>query len=627
MQFERKANGILNSLPKKNIDTGMGLERLSAVLQGVDTPFETDLIKPVVDSLRGLARSKEQVLLNRIADHIRAICHLIADGVLPGNEERGYVLRNLIRRSVRVGKKLGIIDSPFLYKLATPVSEIFLYLKEKREHIARIIQIEEERFSDVFDRGLLILEEMAEKGRLSGEDLFKLHDTYGFPIDLAEEIAKEKGLLCDIEGFNRLMSEQRERARKKSAFEKRESKVSEETEFVGYRDLEIDAVVVKVTDSGIILDRTPFYPESGGEIGDTGFLIKEKEKAKVEDTQRAGKAILHKTKAILKEGDRVRAIVDAERRRGIEKAHTATHLLHSALRAIVGSSVKQAGSLVAEERLRFDFTHIKPLEEIEIRRAEEVVVEKIMEDIELEIREEDREEAKRMGAIALFEGAYQDRVRVVKISDFSMELCGGCHVKRTGEIGPFIILSETGVAAGIRRIEALVGLSAYRHISAERDRMKDVATALSVGEDRVVERMEELIRREREIERELSRYKAELLVRELLPKDVEKKRIICKKVEGLEKRELGEAVDRMASKIESGVVILVSVKDGGVLWACRVTKDLIERFDASEIVKDAAKMTGGGGGGRRDFATGGGKKVEKVDEAIKKAFEVIKERL
>ncbi|MEK9149028.1 MAG: alanine--tRNA ligase, partial [Candidatus Desantisbacteria bacterium] len=433
-QYNRQTDGSLVPLPKRNIDTGMGLERLCAVLQNKTSGFETDLIRPVIDQIEARAERKEKAQRHKgtkaqreqgvwslesgvrsqkksdkadqwiIADHIRAICHLIYDGIMPSNEERGYVLRRLIRRAVLCERKLGISDN-FLYQLVVGVANIFPYLKEKRDYISQIISLEEERFGKTIEHGFSLLDEKLSKGAISGADLFELYDTYGLPIEFAREEAEERGLDVDLEGFNLLMSEQRERARdRRQKTEDRRQITEEKTEFVGYKETEIEAMVVKVMDDGIILDKTPFYPESGGQIGDTGWLIRDGEKIKVEDTQKLGGAILHKTGIEFKEGDKVMALIDGTRRRAIARAHTATHLLHYALRQVLGEHIRQAGSLVAEDRLRFDFTHLKKLDEREIERCEEIIVQRIMENAEIEILENmPLEEAKKMGAMALFE--------------------------------------------------------------------------------------------------------------------------------------------------------------------------------------------------------------------------------
>ncbi|MBU1261481.1 alanine--tRNA ligase [bacterium] len=647
-QYDRQADGRLLSLPKRNIDTGMGLERLCAVLQNKTSNFETDLMKPIIDQIEKncelriadrelrIAEKSDSRLTIRdsrfairvIADHIRAICHLIYDGVLPSNEERGYVLRRLIRRAVRCTRRLGILDN-FLYHLVVDVANIFPYIKEKRDYIAHIISSEEDGFRKTIERGFSLLDERLSKGALSGACLFELYDTYGLPLEFAEEEAEERGIVIDKEMFIALREKARLRDRASAKITRGNGTIEEielrdvsTTEFVGYRETEVEATVIKVVEDGVILDKTPFYPQSGGQIGDTGWLIMDNRKIQIEDTQKIGKVILHKTKdAELKEGDKVMAIIDTERRRQIARAHTATHLLHYALRQVLGEHIRQAGSLVSEDRLRFDFTCGKKLDEREIHRCEEIVVQKIMGNAVIEILEDiPQDVAKGMGAMALFEDEYGERVRVVKIG-VSLELCGGTHLDKAGSVGYFKIMGETGVAAGIRRIEALTGLTAYAEVIKENDLLLEAERLLSTDRNRLVLRCLEVMKEKQEAEKEIERLKRGLLLArcdEIIGDacQIHGIKVVCQQMDGASKEDVASAVDLIASKIGTGCVVIAGTSDKNVFWAVRVTKDLIDRIDASVLIKEVTMITGGGGGGRPDFATGGGKMPEKILEAM-----------
>ncbi|MDI6751705.1 MAG: alanine--tRNA ligase [bacterium] len=622
-QYDRQADGSLLPLPKRNIDTGMGLERLCAVLQAKTSGFEVDLIRPVIDQIERKAERKDKASERIIADHIRAICHLIYDGIMPSNEERGYVLRRLIRRAVRSERKLGISGN-FLYQLVVDVVNIFPYLKEKRDYIANIISLEEERFSKTIEYGLSLLDEKLSKGAISGADLFELYDTYGLPIEFVEEELRERGTtINNKEMFIELREKARLRDRASAKITRANGTVEEMelliTEFIGYKETETEATVIKVVQDGVILDKTPFYPESGGQIGDTGWLIRDGEKIKVEPAQKLGGAILHKISPEFKEGDKVIAKIDIERRRQISRAHTATHLLHYAIRQVLGEHIRQAGSLVAEDRMRFDFTHLKKLDEQEIERCEEIVVQKIMENAGVEILEDiPLEEAKKMGAIALFEDEYGERVRVVKIGNFSLELCGGTHLDRSGSVGQFKILTEQGVAAGIRRIEALTGRLAYSETLSEKE-------ALTL-------RWIEAMKASNEAKKEMERLKRRLILSNIdemigSASEIGGIKVVCKQIDGAGKEDIASVVDVIASKIGTGCVVMAGICEKNVLWAVRVTNDLTDRIDARALIKELTSLTGGGGGGRPDFATGGGKNQEKIQEAMENVKKKIAERL
>jgi len=610
-EFDRQKDGSLKPLPKKNIDTGMGLERLSSVIQGKKTSFESDLIKPIIDyiSPKSQIPNPESRI---IADHIRAITHLIYDGIIPSNEERGYVLRSLIRRAIRKIKS----EKLFLWQIVYPVTKIFPYLEKEREHIANIIKIEEERFDETIERGLLILEEKIKRSGnvFSGKELFELYDTYGFPVDYAIEVIKEYGRSVDMDEYHRMMEEQKERSRKKAVFFQKDG-YDIKTEFVGYKTLEVEAKVLKQDGLLVILDRTPFYPESGGQVGDSGLLIKDGLKIYVEDTERVGEAIVHKIKeGEFNKNDVVQAIVDCERRKGIKRAHSATHLLHASLRELLGINVKQQGSLVENDRLRFDFNYPNKLSDFQIQEIEKKVYQWIIDDIEVSILKDiSIKDAKEMGALAFFEEEYGEIVRVVKIGDISKELCGGCHVGRIGEIGLFKITRETGVSAGIRRIEGYTGNLAYQHIIKDREDL--------------IEKINILTKTSKEQEDEIIRLKHEVLkgkIKGTTPQRIGNVNFVFEVFDDLSKNELSFCADILASSINSCVILLAKRDKNSVLWICKVTTDLIEKIRADSVIREVCKITGGGGGGGQGFATGGGKYPDRIDDAKETITRVLK---
>ncbi|MEW6103121.1 MAG: alanine--tRNA ligase [bacterium] len=614
-EFDRQADGSLKPLSAKNIDTGMGLERLAMILQSKKAVFECDLIAPIIDYITESRIPNPESRI--IADHIRAIAHLIYDGIIPSNEERGYVLRSLIRRAIRKLKTLKPklkIKELFLWQIVYPVTKIFPYLEKEREHIANIIKLEEDKFDETMERGLLLLEEEISKSGevFAGANLFKLYDTYGFPVDFAVEIIKEKGRFVDMEGFNKMMDSQRERGRKKAVFSQKQGGYNIKTEFIGYDMLEASCKVIKQDGLFVILDKTPFYPEMGGQVGDCGIFEKDGIKIYVEDTQRDGEAIIHKIReGNLLEGDIIQAAVDKERRDGIKRAHTATHLLQFALREILGKHIKQQGSLVERDRLRFDFNYPNKVSHSQIQEIEEMVYGMIMENLEVNIlKDVPIKEAKDLGALAFFGDEYKELVRVVMIGDKSKELCGGCHIASTGKIGLFKIVKEEGVSAGIRRIEAFTGNLAYQHILKEKEGL--------------LERIEALTEANKKQENKIRHLKYGVLkegIKNIAPEKVGDISLVFEVFDSLSKDELSFSIDEIANAMDSGVILLGSKTKDSILWTCKVKGNL--KPGADYIIKEVCKITGGGGGGRPDFATGGGKDPNKIDRARERVLELI----
>lgn len=635
MQYNRREDGTLEPLPKKNIDTGMGLERLASVMQGVKNDFETDLLFPIIKKVENLCgvkygdSSETDRAMKIIADHIRALTFMVSDGIMPSNEGRGYVLRRILRRAVVNGLRLGF-EKPFLHELVSKVvemmGEVYQELVESHRLTSEVILLEEERFRRTLSYGLNLFEEIVSKAKssgsniLSGEDVFKLYDTYGFPYELTKEMAREHGLGIDEKGFLKAMEEQRERARRilrRGTIEETYRTIKDEvgeTLFLGYERLESQAKVLRVIESGnvieVILDRTPCYPEKGGQVGDKGKIYSPSFEGKIEDTYSPIEGlIVHKVsplRGVLKEGELVNVEVNSFLRRETAKHHTATHLLHQALCDVLGSHVKQNGSLVSPERLRFDFSHFSPLRPEELEKVERIVNEKIWEDLKVEVLKLDLEEAKKMGAKALFEGKYGEKVRVLKIGDYSLELCGGTHLERTGLIGIFKIVSETGIGANLRRIEAVCGKAAFEYIKAlEREQKLRICS--------LEKREEELTRVLREKKLELGR----LYIERISPKQIKGVNVFSYFIADLDTSELRILGDEIKSRLKSCVVVLGSGdKDKAVLIAM-VTPDLVNLgWDASKIVRNIGALIGGGGGGKAGYAQAGGKDQEKLKEIL-----------
>ncbi len=669
-QFNKLEDGSLVELKQKNIDTGMGLERLAAVSQAVYSNFETDLFMPIIkfvsdkSGIKYGENKKSDISLRVIADHCRGICFLICDGVTPSNEGRGYVLRRIIRRAARHARILGLKDS-FIYT-AVPVvvnimKEAYPELAERKEYIAQMIKIEEEKFSNTMDNGLQILEEEIKRIQsknekvLKGDLAFKLYDTFGFPLEITEEILAEHNISVDKEEFDILMEKQKEIAKKswKGFNYELASKIPKEilekfpdTEFRGYNALsEENAKVMAIISNGkrikqakqgeeveLILDATPFYAESGGQIGDSGEIISEKSSLEVLDTYKIDSLFIHKVKIIkgeISEGDKVKAYVNCERRKSIMRNHTATHLLHSALRAILGLHVEQTGSYVGEDRLRFDFTHFAQLKDEEIKKIERMVNKWILENLQVIKKEMTFKEAKEKGAIALFEEKYGEKVRTVTVGDVSMELCGGTHVDNIGEIGLFKIVSSSSVSAGIRRIEAITGNKAFDLLVTLNDfaeNLKERFKATDLNE--LQEKIQKLMDEKKEMEKQIQKtIKTDVLKNVdsyiASAKDINGIKIITIKLDGIEKSIIRELGDILKHKTKKAIIVIANIFSDKVSLLSVVTDDLTDKFDASGIIKTIASKCGGSGGGRRDMAEAGGKDVKKVDEALKLVDEIV----
>ncbi len=649
MQFDRNESGELIPLPRPSVDTGMGLERLAAVMQGVQSNYETDLFKNLIrDAMEVTGTTQpEHQSLRVIADHIRACSFLIADGVVPGNEKRSYVLRRIIRRAVRHGYQLGVRD-PFLYRLVASLeSEMgaaFPELTAQRAHVERVLRREEERFAETLSEGMRILESavegMGEGGVIPGETVFTLYDTYGFPRDLTADFARNRNLRIDEAGFEQRMAEQRRRARASRRFSSygvTPPMLADATTFLGYRMLESPATVSALfaggepaerlepgTSGAVVLDRTPFYAEAGGQIGDTGTLRGGSSVFRVEDTIRFGEAHGHvgtMAEGGLRVGDSVEARVDAERRGAIVLNHSATHLLHAALRSVLGTHVQQRGSLVAPDRLRFDFSHHEPVTDEQLRQIERLVNRQIRLNADAEITELPYDEAIASGAIAFFGEKYSGFVRVLRLGDLSMELCGGTHVNRAGDIGMLKITSETGIAAGVRRIEAVTGEGAEDWVEAGEGLLRDVAGLVKGGREEVADRVAQLVERNRGLERQVQALKGELASggrRDLLAEavDVNGVKVLAARIDGVDPSPLRDAADKLRNQLGTGVVVLGSVQGRKVRLVADVSRDLTDSLHAGRLVGAIAGRVGGRGGGRADFAQAGGTQPEKLDEAL-----------
>lgn len=660
-QFNHNPDGTYTPLPKKNIDTGMGLERMASVVQNVPTNFDTDLFIPIIKATEKISGSSYgsdneiDTAFKVVADHIRTVAFAIADGALPSNEGRGYVLRRLLRRAVRFAKKINI-NKPFMYELVPVVGEVmkdyYPNVVEATEFVQKVIKNEEERFHETLHEGLAILAAVIQQAKsegksiIPGSDVFKLYDTYGFPVELTEEYAEDENMQVDHEGFEAAMTEQRERAR--SARQDSGSmqvqggvlgdiKVS--SEFIGYDNLSADTIVNTIIKNDelaeeaiagekieFILDKTPFYAESGGQIADKGILAAEGLFVKVKEVQKAPNGQnLHTAiveQGVLKSGMKVTAKVDGATRSKVVKNHTATHLLHQALKDVLGVHVNQAGSLVGPERLRFDFSHFGQVKPEELAQIEAIVNEKIWANIPVDIANKSLEEAKEMGAMALFGEKYGKIVRVVSVGDYSLELCGGCHVVNTSAIGLFKIVSEAGIGAGTRRIEAVTGEGAYQLMNAEIERLQSVAELLKTKPKDVVSRTEILLTELKELHREkesLSAKLANIEAGSVLDdiQEIDGIKVIANKIQEADMNTLRNMADDLKQKIGSGIIVLASSQNGKVNIIAAVTKDLIEKgYHAGKVVKEVAVRCGGGGGGRPDMAQAGGKDPSKIDSAL-----------
>lgn len=668
-QFNHNPDGTYTPLPKKNIDTGAGLERFVSVVQNVPTNFDTDLFMPIIEATEKLANikyredSEKDVAYKVIADHIRTVTFAVGDGALPSNEGRGYVLRRLLRRAVRYAKQIGI-ERPFMYELVPVVGDIMVdfypEVKEKSEFIQKVIKNEEERFHETLSEGLAILSNVIKEAKaknetvIRGSDVFRLYDTYGFPVDLTEEYVEEHGFTIDREGFEIEMEAQRTRAREARQLGDSMQvqnvllgELKNESRFVGYDTLQTEStvdVIVKENElvdfAGvdetvqIMLDVTPFYAESGGQIADKGTLKGSDVLVQVEDVQKAPNGQnLHTVKVLqgtLKKGDKVIATVDETSRSGIIKNHTATHLLHRALKDTLGEHVNQAGSLVASDRLRFDFSHFGQVTEEELKKIEQIVNRKIWESIDVVIENKKLDEAKAMGAMALFGEKYGEIVRVVQVGKYSIELCGGCHVNNSSEIGLFKIVSESGIGAGVRRVEAVTGQAAYEFMNNQLQIVQETASLMKVKNIKEVpSRVASLQQQIRELQREnesltakLGNVEAQNLINEV--ENIDGISVLAKKVNAQDMDSLRGIVDTLKEKVK-GIIVLVAVNGEKVNIVASVAKELHEKgYHAGKLIKEVAVRCGGGGGGRPDMAQAGGKNPEKVEEALAFVAEYVK---
>jgi len=659
MQYERSSDGVLTPLPKPSVDTGMGLERVAAVMQGVHSNYDIDLFKALIQAAAAVTGSAdlESSSLRVIADHIRASTFLIIDGVVPSNEGRGYVLRRIIRRAIRHGYKLGQ-SQPFFHKLVpTLVREMGGYFTELIAGEARAIKIlaqEEERFAETLTRGMALLDAEAAKltsSVIPGETVFKLYDTYGFPADLTADVARERGLSIDQAGFDAAMEAQRTRAQAASKFgaESRDTvKLDGKTTFSGYERLADEGVVTGLIVDGalvplvregqsarVVLDHTPFYAESGGQTGDAGILVSSNARFVVTDTLKLGAAHAHigqLESGELRLGDRLQARVDEKRRGAVVLNHSATHLLHAALRKVLGKHVQQKGSLVAPDRLRFDFSHAQALTPAELRQVEQLVNDEIRSNAPAETRLMAFDDAVAAGAMALFGEKYESEVRVLSLGDFSVELCGGTHVSRAGDIGLFKIVSEGGVAAGVRRIEAVTGQAAYEWVVETEHLLRDVAALVRGGRDDVEAKVRELIERSRRLDKEVQQLKAKLASGQggdlsTQAKDVGGIKVVAAKIADADAKSLRAAVDDLKAKLGSSVIVLATVQDGKVVLVAGVSADLLGRLKAGDIVGAVAAQVGGKGGGRADFAQAGGTQPENLDPALAGVEALVSSRL
>jgi alanyl-tRNA synthetase len=663
-QYNHNPDGSYTPLPKKNIDTGMGLERMASVMQDVPTNYDTDLFQPIIQATckeAGVEYGEDRetdIALKVIADHVRTIVFAIGDGVVPSNEGRGYVLRRLLRRAVRYARVLGI-ERPFLYRLtgvvAEGMKEYYPEPAQKQAFIERVIEGEEERFLETLSEGLRILGEVVEKAKaegrdtITGQEAFTLYDTYGFPVDLTEDFARENGLNVDKDGFTAAMEAQRERAREArqdvDSMQVQGGALADldvQSEFVGYTEWSTDTRVaalihedqlVDMVGAGetclIVLEQTPFYAESGGQVADRGTIVSSRARLRVKNVKK-GPNGEHVHTAVVKEGtirqgEEVRAEIDSAQRRNIVKNHTATHLLHKALKEVVGEHANQAGSLVAAERLRFDFTHIDPLTEEERREVEERVNRQIWSNLPVETMMKPLAEAKAMGAMALFGEKYGNEVRVVKVGDYSLELCGGTHVNQTSEIGLFKIVSESGIGSGVRRIEAVTGQHAFRYFEKQMALLQQVAAKLKSNPADVVDRVDALQSRIKELNRETESLRSKLnrLEGQRLLNQVEEVKgipVLTAKVDVPDMDALRNMMDDLKNQLKEGVIILGAANGGKVQLVASVSPDYVKQgLHAGKLVKEAATRCGGGGGGRPDMAQAGGKDPSKLDEALQAA--------
>jgi len=664
MQFERDEKGNMTPLPKPCIDTGLGLERVISVLQNVPTNFETDLFVPIMEKVEQLSgRKKEasnenEVAMKVIADHSRASAFLICDGVLPSNEGRGYVLRRIMRRAIRYGRNIGLMK-PFLHETVQKVFEImddaYPELKDSASFIINVVKNEEAKFSETLDVGLKLLKEtlagMEEKGekQIPGDIIFKLYDTFGFPVDIINDVVKGSGIILDMAGYTRAMDAQKNRSKKKKTFTgvgdafKSLTSQGVRTVFTGYDELETESKILlivkddKETQSAvkgdtieIVTEKTPFYAESGGQAGDTGIVEGENFRIKIENTVSDPSGIrIHKGKiewGTIEKGNSCRLMVNREKRADTARNHSATHILQAALRKVLGDHVKQAGSFVSWDRLRFDFTHFSSVTTDQIKAIEKEVNARIRENYSVSTVEMNMDDAVKSGATALFEEKYGDVVRVVSMGEFSRELCGGTHTKRTGDIGFFHIVSEAGIASGVRRIEALTGEKAVEYVDMNLDYLRHASDLLKTSAEALGEKIESLVADKKAGDKEILRLKSKIASKSVESIETSIRKIngvkfLSKKVQIDNPSQLRDLADKFKTKIGSGVVLLGAISKDKVLLISVVTDDLTKKFNAGKIVKKAAAIVGGGGGGRPDMAQAGGSKPENLDKALESLYE------
>jgi len=659
MQYNRDKDGKMTALPKPSVDTGMGLERLAAVMQGVHANYEIDLFVNLINAVAKATNTKdlENNSLKVIADHIRSCAFLIIDGVVPSNEGRGYVLRRIIRRAIRHGHKLGM-KKPFFNKLVAALEKemgkAYPELSKSKDMIVRVLLQEEERFAETLDQGMQILEEAIAnlKGKqIPGEIVFKLYDTYGFPADLTADVARERGLSIDSAGFDKQMDAQRDRARAASQFhmtDMGELDLDASTDFSGYETLEEDSKVVALFQEGkpvdcleeghegvVVLDKTSFYAESGGQVGDVGLLEEADVTFEVRDTQKTGDAFLHigkLSRGELNVGDVVTASVQDDKRQAIAYNHSATHLMHAALRQVLGEHVQQKGSLVDADRLRFDFSHFEPVTPEQIKTIEEIVNDQIRLNHEVETNLMSQDDAIKSGAMALFGEKYGDTVRVLRMSDFSVELCGGTHVKRTGDIGLFKIINETGIAAGVRRIEAVTGKSALAWFDNQEQQLYQIASIVKGSRDDATDKVKQLADKAKHLEKELAQLKAKLATSAgsdlaSQAEEINGIKVLAAKLEGADRKTLMSTMDQLKNKLGSAAVVLASVEGDKISLVAGVTKDETKQIKAGDLVNVVAQQVGGKGGGRPDMAQAGGDNPAALDGALASVSDWVKSQL
>ncbi|MGE0087809.1 MAG: alanine--tRNA ligase, partial [Desulfococcaceae bacterium] len=665
MQFNRDASGKMTPLPKPSIDTGMGLERIVSILQNAPTNYDTDLMRPIMEktgqlSGKNLGEAKESdIAMKVIADHSRAMAFLIGDGVLPSNEGRGYVLRRIMRRAIRYGRNIGL-TRPFLHETAKVVFDImksaYPELSEAQAFITNVIENEEIRFSETLDKGLTLLNEtlgeMEAKGQtqVPGDVIFKLYDTFGFPVDIVRDVVRDRRMSLDMEGFDKHMDGQRERSRTVVSFTslaeayKNLSAKGVKPEFVGYQATAAESEILLMVQNGkevekalsgeieMVTAKTPFYAESGGQMGDKGTISANNFEMAVKDTVKDPTGlIIHKGQVIsgtVNKGGSVIMAVDTDARNATARNHTATHILHAMLRKVLGDHVKQAGSLVSADRLRFDFTHFSQVDAETLDQIEAMVNERIRRNVPVQIEEMDAEKAFQTGAMALFEEKYGDRVRVISLDTFSKELCGGTHCRFSGDIGLFKILSESGIAAGVRRIEAVTGAGAVEAVQKNASILRHAAALLREKPDALVQKVEKTLAEQKALEKELEKIKAQMAVMSVASVDEDIReingvKVLSRKVAADNPGSLREAADKFRDKIGSGIVVLGSASGEKAMLIVVVSKDICKKFNAGNIVKQVAAMVGGGGGGRPDMAQAGGTQPEKLDEALSAVYGIV----